>query len=180
MTDSHEPTSLIFETHSTSVDNEAGLASGWHDCPLSVTGETQARELGERYREIGRVLCSDLQRSYRTAEIAFAGRDVTIVRDRRLRECDYGEYTRYPADKLNEIRAQHLDCPFPAGESYVQAVQRSLDVIDELQAQTAGALLVVGHRVTFYAIEQEFRGVTLAEAIAAPWSWQPGWTYLPK
>ena len=122
MTDSHEPTPLIFETHSTSVDNEAGLASGWHDCPLSVTGETQAHELGERYGEIGMVLCSDLQRSYRTAELGFAGRDVKVVRDRRLRECDYGEYTRYSTEKLNAIRAQHVDRPIPGGESYAQAV----------------------------------------------------------
>ena len=180
MTDSHETTLLIFETHSTSVDNEAGLASGWYDCSLSVAGETQARELGERYGEIGIVLCSDLQRSYRTAELGFAGRDVKIVRDRRLRECDYGEYTRYSAEKLNEIRAQHVDRPFPGGESYAQSVQRNLDVIQERQAETVGALLVIGHRVTFYALEQQFRGVKLADVMAAPWSWQPGWSYLSK
>ena len=87
-----------------------------------MTGETQARKLGERYGEIGMVLCSDLQRSYRTAELGFAGRDVKVVRDRRLRECDYGEYMRYSTEKLNAIRAQHVDRPFPGGESYAQAV----------------------------------------------------------
>ena len=35
----------VFETHATSLDNDAGLASGWFDVALSVTGEAQAREL---------------------------------------------------------------------------------------------------------------------------------------
>ncbi len=34
---------LIFETHATSLDNEAGLASGWFDTDLSAAGESQAR-----------------------------------------------------------------------------------------------------------------------------------------
>lgn len=37
---------LIFETHATSLDNEAGLASGWFDAGLSTTGEHQAQMLG--------------------------------------------------------------------------------------------------------------------------------------
>ena len=37
---------LTFETHSTSVDNEAGVATGWLDSPLSPTGRQQARALG--------------------------------------------------------------------------------------------------------------------------------------
>jgi bisphosphoglycerate-dependent phosphoglycerate mutase len=39
---------LVFETHATSVDNEAGLASGWFDAALSAKGEAQARSLGAR------------------------------------------------------------------------------------------------------------------------------------
>src|SRR5690242_20877990 len=35
---------LIFEAHATSLDNEAGLASGWFDVDLSSTGEEQRSE----------------------------------------------------------------------------------------------------------------------------------------
>ena len=58
---------LIFETHATSVDNEAGLASGWFDVALSQTGEQQAALLGVRRRhdDLAAVFCSDLTRSAR-------------------------------------------------------------------------------------------------------------------
>lgn len=40
---------IIFETHSTSFDNEAGIASGHNDVDLSEMGLRQATGLGERY-----------------------------------------------------------------------------------------------------------------------------------
>src|SRR5574340_1235260 len=43
--------SIVFETHSTSTDNERWLASGWRDCALSAAGRRQARELGQRRAE---------------------------------------------------------------------------------------------------------------------------------
>ena len=74
---------LVFETHATSLDNEVGLASDWFEVALSTTGEEQARTLGGRRRDdqVALVFCSDLSRSFRTAEIAFGGRSLPIVRD---------------------------------------------------------------------------------------------------
>jgi broad specificity phosphatase PhoE len=37
---------IIFETHSTSLDNEAGIASGHNDVDLSEVGLRQAKGLG--------------------------------------------------------------------------------------------------------------------------------------
>lgn len=37
---------IVFETHSTSVDNERRIASGWLDPELSETGRQQAQRLG--------------------------------------------------------------------------------------------------------------------------------------
>lgn len=67
---------LIFETHSTSADNEAGVASGWRDPPLSAKGREQAKELGERHYggRVDAVFPSDLKRAVETAEIAFPRR----------------------------------------------------------------------------------------------------------
>jgi len=64
---------LIFESHSTTKDNEAGTAAGWYDVELSDVGMQQAKELGQRYagQAFDAVFCSDLQRSYKTAELAF-------------------------------------------------------------------------------------------------------------
>src|SRR5262245_9760843 len=171
---------LVFETHATSLDNEAGLASGWFDVALSTTGEEQARMLGARRRDdhIAVVFCSDLSRSFRTAEIAFSDRPLRIVRDARLRECDYGDLTRRPALEIESRRPLHLVEPFPNGESYRQVVDRVSQWLDEATLDgNAGTVLVIGHRATFYALEHLLKGVTLHEAVTARWTWQPGWTY---
>ena len=81
---------VVFETHSTSEDNEAGIATGWLPGRLSAAGREQARELGERRRNDGVavVFTSDLGRAVETAEIAFAGSPLPVVPDARLRECN--------------------------------------------------------------------------------------------
>jgi broad specificity phosphatase PhoE len=41
---------IVFETHATSTDNEAGIATGWLAGELSEAGRRQAAELGQRRR----------------------------------------------------------------------------------------------------------------------------------
>ncbi|MQA00819.1 MAG: histidine phosphatase family protein [Dehalococcoidia bacterium] len=171
---------VIFETHATSLDNEAGRASGHYDVALSATGEAQARERGERYAEarLDAVYCSDLQRSYRTAEIALAGREVPVVIDARLREVDYGELTRRPKGEVDAVRLRHIEDPFPGGESYVQAVERLRGLLDDAsRAHPAGTVLLIGHYATHIGLEYLAKGVPIAETIAAPYTWRPGWRY---
>jgi broad specificity phosphatase PhoE len=170
---------LVYETHATSLDNEAGLASGWFDVDLSPTGELQARALGERRRGDGlaAIYCSDLRRATRTATLAFGDRGLPIVADPRLRECDYGDLTRQPAASLDP-RERFVDVAFPGGESLAQAVERVARWLDDARAAHAGdTILVIGHRATGLAFEHLLRGVPLRDAVTAPWVWQPGWTY---
>ena len=171
---------VVFESHATSLDNEAGLASGWFDVALSATGEEQARLLGARRRDddLAAVFCSDLTRAFRTAEIAFRDRALSIVRDARLRECDYGAFTRHPALEIDERRVLHVATPFPNGESYEQVVGRVSTWLTETTTTFAGrTVLVIGHRATFYALEHLVRDIPLQEAVTSTWHWQPGWTY---
>jgi broad specificity phosphatase PhoE len=166
-----------FETHATSLDNEAGLASGWFDTGLSPTGEEQARALGLRRRDdhLTAVFCSDLSRAFRTAEITFRDRDLPIVRDARLRECDYGALTRRPVLEIEERRAALIDTPFPDGESYRQVVERVSAWLSETTGAFAGrTVLVIGHRATWSALEHLIRKIPIRLAVTAPWEWQPG------
>ena len=171
---------LVFETHATTVDNEAGLASGWFDAALSAAGEQQARALGARRRDdhLAVVFGSDLTRSFRTAEIAFGDRSVPIIRDVRLRECNYGNLTRQPTREIERQRLRHLVEPFPNGESYQQVVVRVSEWLDEVRRQfDARTVLIVGHRATFYALEHLLHKVPLRDAVESPWTWRPGWIY---
>lgn len=169
---------IVFETHATSEDNEAGLASGWADPPLSRVGENQARVLGERYRghRFDTVYCSDLARSYRTAELA-VGDAYPIVRDVRLRECNYGALNRAPVAVIEARKPTAIAVPFPDGESYEDTARRMRDFLRELVVRGEQAVLVIGHRATQYGLEHWISGVSLEAAVTAPWRWQPGWTY---
>jgi broad specificity phosphatase PhoE len=171
-------TTVWFEMHATSCDNEAGIASGHFDADLAPVGEVQALELGRRYARtaLDTVITSDLRRAWRTAAIAFGDR-VRVRRDARLRECDYGELTRAPVALLEARRPEATVRPFPGGESYEQVVERVRPVLQEIARAPGRSVLVIGHRATFYVLEHLLKGVPLADIVTAPWSWQPGWRY---
>jgi broad specificity phosphatase PhoE len=171
---------IVFELHGTSLDNENHVASGRHDVALSPRGERQAKELGKRYKkdDFDAVFCSDLQRSYRTAELAFSDTTVPIIKDHRLRECDYGHWTRRPSAEIERERVHRIEQPFPNGESYEQTTERTRDfLVYLLQKYDRKRVLIIGHRATQYGLEHCINRVPLQEIISAPWQWKPGWTY---
>src|SRR5688572_28154073 len=129
---------ITFEAHSTSVDNEAGIASGWLDSPLSATGREQARALGARRRKIDVVFVSDLGRAVETAARAFKGSAVPRFIDWRLRECDYGALNGGPASEVHGARLAHLDTPYPDGESYRDVMARVASFVRDLGARWEG------------------------------------------
>jgi broad specificity phosphatase PhoE len=171
---------IIFEPHGTTVDNEAGLASGHHDVELSALGERQAAELGYRYRnaELAAVFCSDLRRSYATGEIAFARRNLTVIRDNRLRECDYGKFTGKERAVVDREQPMRISEPFPGGESYEQSVARMKSFLLSLLSDYDGkTVMIIGHRATQYGLEHWINKLPLKIVITAQWRWRPGWTY---
>lgn len=168
---------LWFETHSTSVDNERGVASGHLDAPLSETGRLQAAALGSRYadRNLRMVYTSDLTRAVSTARIAFPDAALQRVSDPRLRECDYGNWSGCSVEQMNEAKANFVDHPFPGGESFRDAVRRVESFLDDL---TRGApVLIIAHRAPWYALEHLIGGRDLVQVVSSPWKWQPGWEY---
>lgn len=171
---------IVFEAHSTTTDNEAHLSSGWNDVALSPLGIRQSHELGARYAgdRIDAIYCSDLQRAVRTAEIAFADRGWPIIQDPRLRECDYGDLTQKPSELVTAEKPRRISTPFPNGESYEDTAARMRAFLEDLLRERDGQrVMVIGHRATQYGLEHWIRGVPLADVVAAPWAWQPGWTY---
>jgi broad specificity phosphatase PhoE len=174
---------LFYSPHMTSVDNETGLASGHADILLSARGKQDAERLGEQYaaQTLDVVFCSDLQRATMTAQIAFAvrhTRGVPIIRDARLRECDYGDWTQRPRAEIKF--EEHITEPFPGGESMVMVARRVgdflRDVLDNYHGKT---IVVIGHAATKHALDYWSSTDSLEAAVNLPWKWLdvPIWRY---
>ena len=171
---------VVFETHSLSLDNERGIATGWLPGRLSPDGRRLAAELGDRRREDGIcvVFTSDLRRAVETAEIAFAGTTIPIHADARLRECNYGELNGMPVSRLERERPSRIDRPFTGGESWRQAVDRVHGFLQELAETHDGErVLVIGHVATRWALDHFVNGTSLAALVQAPFDWREGWIY---
>ncbi len=171
---------IVFEAHATTPDNEQKKASGHNDVELSPLGEEQARELGARWIDthFDAVFCSDLSRAYRTAEIAFDGRNIPIIKDARLRECDYGDWTGRPSKEVEEERPNRITDPFPGGECYADTSFRVLSFLNEIsQTHDGKTVMIIGHRATQYGLERWINAVPLKVSVSTHWVWQPGWTY---
>jgi alpha-ribazole phosphatase/probable phosphoglycerate mutase len=171
---------IVYETHSVTTDNEAGIATGWLPGQLSEQGRRLAVELGRRRRDDGlaAVLVSDLTRAVETAQLAFGDTGIPIHQDRRLRECDYGQLNGMPTARLQAERLQHLDTPWPGGQSYRQVVDQTRELLHGLAADWDGArLLVIAHSANRWALDCLLLGRDLPDLVVAPFAWQEGWYY---
>ena len=170
---------LVYETHSLTTDNEAGIATGWIPGLLSERGRAAAQALGERRRDDGIevVFTSDLRRAVKTAEIAFAGSGLPVRQDPRLRECNYGELNGRPVAELDAQRLRRVETPFPGGESYHDVVERTRSFLADLARDEPSRVLVIAHSANRWAIEHLLEGRAVEELVAAPFAWQEGWVY---
>lgn len=171
---------LVYESHSTTVDNEEGRATGWLPGVLSAAGREQARALGVRRRDdaIDAVFSSDLARAVETARIAFEGSEMPLLIDWRLRECNYGELNGKPVAELDPDKASRVDTPYPGGESYRQVVDRVASFLADLGRWfDGGRVLVISHASPHWAIQTLVLGRPLEELVVEPFEWQDGWLY---
>ena len=171
---------IVFETHSTTTDNERWVASGWLDGQLSPLGRRQAKELGERRAddELAAVFCSDLGRAVETAQIAFGARGLDIFKDWRLRECNYGMLNGTAIARLEIERTKHVVGPYSGGESYVDVVARARSFLRDLAPRYADKrIAVIGHSATKWAFDHILEGAPLEEVVEGSFRWQPGWLY---
>lgn len=170
---------IVFEAHGTTFDNEAHLASGHNDVALSQLGEQQSIEMGERYKNdhFDAIFCSDLQRAYTSAEIGFDSK-WPIIKDARLRECDYGDLTQNSSEIVDEEKPARIVTPFPNGESYTQTTARMKDFLTDLLKDYDGKrVMIIGHRATQYGLDNLINHISLEQLTSTHFKWQPGWSY---
>jgi broad specificity phosphatase PhoE len=172
--------------HGTTIDNENNISSGWSDTELSELGIRQARELGDlvKDKKFDVVFCSDLKRAFDTAKLAFG--DVPIIKDSRLRECDYGKFDGFPTSVVEPMcESECIKDPFEGGESYEDVKIRIADFLEFLKKSYHGkSIAVVSHKAPQLALDVLLKGKTWEEAVKEDWrktkAWQPGWEYMLK
>ncbi len=144
---------ILFEGHAQTHDNVAGVASGHRDVALTELGREHARGV-QRTEYAGMhfdvIFTSDTQRAYETATLIFEGTVTPIVKDSRLRECDYGDFEGRSRADMEKARAKAITAPFPNGESYEQVAERMRSFLNDLAAHHDGErVMVIGHQATF-------------------------------
>ncbi len=176
---------IKYFVHGTTDDNLAGRAAGWNQAMLAPKGIEQAKALAETIKDeaFDIVFCSDLQRAVDSANIDFAGRDIEIVQDARLRECNYADYNGMHNTLVNYN--EHIYEPFPSGESMMDIEARIKSFVEFLrQNYDDKRVAIVAHKAPQLALEVITQGKTWKEAISTDWritkAWQPGWEYIIK
>jgi len=126
----------------------SGKHTGHTDIPLTARGEDQARELGQRLRDIqfARVLTSPRQRARRTCELA--GWGVVTEFEMDLAEWDYGDYEGQRSVDIRKARPDwnlfRDGCPH--GEMTAQISERADRLIARLSKLDGNvALFSHGH-----------------------------------
>ena len=185
LTEPIEGVKITYFVHGTTTDNEKGLSSGWSDPDLSEVGRKQSIELKDliKDKKFDVIFCSDLKRAVDSTKLTF-GDSVKIVQDKRLREVNYGDLTRKDSKLVDSITSEHINKPFPNGESYKDVEKRIRNFLNDLLNKYAGKnIAIVAHKAPQLAIEVIIDKKTWEQAIKEDWrlkepkEWRPGWDY---
>lgn len=173
---------IIYFVHGTTTDNEEHKSTGQNPGVLSNLGIAQSKELRNKINldEIDLVICSDLKRAIDSASLTFEN-SKEIIQDARIRECNYGDLNG--KDSALVIDEEHIDSPFPNGESMKDVEKRLRDfckyLLDNYDGKT---IALVAHKAPQLALEVITKNITWEEAIKNDWrktkSWRPGWEYI--
>ena len=175
---------ITYFVHGTTTDNEKEISSGWYDVDLSEKGIQQSIDLksqiGDKRFDV--VFCSDLIRAVHSAELTFKG-SVPIIPDKRLRECNYGQYNAQSSPIVEPLQEKNIISRFPEGESYEDVKARITGFLQFLKENYDGKnVAIVAHKAPQLALDVLLKGKTWEQAFADDWrkrkAWQPGWEYV--
>lgn len=143
--------------HGETEANVAGLYSGHSPTALTAKGIRQAQTLHHLLREVpfDRVMCSELERAGRTAELVLEGREIATATTPLLNEMFFGDWEmRHHRDLMEEDPESYAawcadwQNAIPTNGEGFQAfsarVQRFIDQLADLHAHQN--LLIVSHQ----------------------------------
>src|SRR4030066_1148934 len=108
---------ITYFVHGTTFDNEQNISSGWKDVDISQKGIDQSIALKDQIKDkkFDIVFCSDLKRAVHSANLTFGGL-APIISDKRLRECNYGDFNGKPSEIVEPMQEGYINGRFPNGE----------------------------------------------------------------
>lgn len=178
---------ILYMVHGTTLDNIEKKSTGWLPGELSEKGIQQSIEQAKRIEnlKIDYVFCSDLKRAKESARLNFYNRDIDIFVDKRLRECNYGDYNGQDSKLVNY--ETHIDERFPNGENMHDVEKRMREFLNYLlekfdNPSTTISIAFVAHKAPQLALEVITKGKTWEQAINEDWrkehKWEPVWKYI--
>ena len=173
---------IKYFVHGTTTDNAEKLSTGWLPGELTEKGVMQGIELAKTIKDehFDVVFCSDLKRAVESAKLNFYNRDIEIIKDERIRECNYGDYNGKDSKLANYNT--HITDKFPNGECLLDVEKRIQLFLDYVKANYDGKkVAIVAHKAPQLAIDKITNQKTWQQALADDWriehKWQPGWEY---
>lgn len=178
------PIKITYFVHGTTIDNESEISSGWSDVDLSQKGIQQSIDLKNQIKNkhFDVVFCSDLKRAVHSAELSFKD-EVKIVQDKRLRECNYGDFNGKESMIVEVMQKENIQQRSPNGESYEDVKIRMADFIEFLkQNYQDKSVAIVAHKAPQLALDVLLKKQSWPEVFANDWrkkkAWQAGWEYV--
>ena len=175
----------MYYVHGTTTDNSEKKSTGWLPGELTEKGIQQGIDLAKTIKDekFDLAFCSDLKRAVESAKLNFYNRDIKLKVDKRIRECNYGDFNGQDEKLVNY--AKHIDIPFPNGECLKDVEKRIRKFIEFLKKNYDGKrIAIVAHRAPQLAFEVITKGKSWQKALETDWrktkSWQPGWKYIIK
>lgn len=156
--------------HGETVWNAARRIQGQSDSALTAKGEHQAKQVGERVKNLGitHVICSDLGRTQRTAELIADACGCSVTLDPRLRELNMGVLEQRPLDGLSEEEERWRKAlvdgteggRIPQGESMTELATRMHAALNACLDLPAGSRpLLVSHGMALGALVSTILGL---------------------
>lgn len=168
---------LILVRHGQSEWNLKNLFTGWRNPGLTELGIEEARKAGKALKERGIVpdayFTSALTRAQRTLDLMLEEMgitDLTIVRNHKLNERDYGDLSGLNKDDARErwgeeqvhIWRRSYDVPPPGGESLKDTAARVLPYYEaeiEPLLKAGKTVLVTAHGNSLRALVMRLEGL---------------------
>jgi len=156
MAGEYPPTRFALLRHAETEWNQNRRIQGQNNSPLTSEGENQAKQWGQLLKPYrwNRIIASDAARALETTALVNIALKVPVIRDSRLREQDWGQWTGKTVAQLKEEAPQFLAdmeaagwqfCP-PAGEDRDAVWKRSQGALKDAHEKWRGEkILLITH-----------------------------------